>query len=84
MIPYSKTSTDFTQLLKIQEIIWSKFPTLFWPDLPPEVLTNPSCHKVAIYRTMNTLYLPIHISITDSQINAFLATFDRYRARESP
>ncbi len=84
MIPYSNNTTDFFQILKIQETIWSKFPTLFWPDLPPEVLANPSCHKVAISRTMNTLYLPIHISITDSQINAFLATVDRHRSKNSP
>jgi len=44
------------------------FPVTTWPDLPPEVLSRPSKHSVALHLRKTRFYFPIHQSLDFTHI----------------
>ncbi len=50
----------------------AKIPVTTWPDLPPEVSSNPARHKVAISMRETRIFFPVHRSINSSMIQLVL------------
>lgn len=40
-------------------------PATTWPDLPPEVMANPGRHKTALALRQQSLFVPVHQTISD-------------------
>lgn len=43
-------------------------PAYRWPDLPPEVLSRPDDHRLALTLYENTLLLPVHQSLVEREL----------------
>ncbi len=46
------------------------FPVTTWPDLPPEVSSQPDHHRRALQLRQTRLYLPVHQTLEPRQISA--------------
>lgn len=46
----------------------NQLPVSTWPDLPPEVKSQPSLHQVSITLRQSRVYLPVHQAITKAEI----------------
>ena len=81
MISYSKANTNlaFKKEIDKQSSIWDQFPFLFWPDLPPEVISESYLHHQALQHYSNSIYLPVHISISKSQLDTLYYLCHKYR-----
>jgi dTDP-4-amino-4,6-dideoxygalactose transaminase len=53
-----------------QLLVRSNIPVSTWPDLPPEVLNEPTKHKVAITMRNTRVFLPVHRTVTYSKIRS--------------
>ncbi|MDA0733969.1 MAG: DegT/DnrJ/EryC1/StrS family aminotransferase [Chloroflexi bacterium] len=60
----NQSSSDLVATLRSQGI-----PASQWPDLPPEVLGSQREHKISIHTFERLLLLPVHQSLTSSQID---------------
>jgi len=58
-----RATEDFYSSLQMANL-----PVLTWPDLPPEVMAESELHKNALNLRQNRFYLPIHQTLTSSQI----------------
>ena len=48
-------------------------PVESWPDLPPEVIADPGCHKYAGQLRKTTVLLPVHQSVDMSILGPMLS-----------
>tara|TARA_Y100001968_G_C19434354_1_gene758830 strand:- start:662 stop:1774 length:1113 start_codon:yes stop_codon:yes gene_type:complete len=88
-IPYlqryktSRETPNIISIVKEQNDIWRHFPYYLWPDLPPEVLSNKVQHKIAEDLYLSSLFLPIHTSISNDQLDVFMKACLRYTNERS-
>tara|TARA_Y100001968_G_scaffold220407_1_gene203273 strand:- start:11585 stop:12796 length:1212 start_codon:yes stop_codon:yes gene_type:complete len=73
----------FQSMVNKQSSIWMNFPCLSWPDLAPEVLADTSNHKTAIDYSIDSIYIPVHKSISDTQLDKFYYACKKYKKNNS-
>jgi len=61
----SKSLSSEKTIVKLQKM---GLPITSWPDLPPEVLIEPTNNKVAINLRLKRFYLPVHQSLKTKSI----------------
>ena len=67
-----KFSDHQTAKKVFSHFINKKIPVSTWPDLPPEVLSDPDRHRKTIDLRRNSVFLPIHRSINVDKIKSYL------------
>jgi hypothetical protein len=70
-IPYIsgiRCKTNFYSEQKSRLLKRKRSPVMKWPDLPPEVLSEPDNHTLAIELQKNLFFFPVHQSLNISSI----------------
>ncbi|MCW7462950.1 GNAT family N-acetyltransferase [Leptospira limi] len=47
------------------------YPVSVWPDLPPEIRSNPLYYKSSIHLRETSFYLPTHFSLSSKEVSLF-------------